>query len=177
MAWKRGKNGRWQKPDDSPELLPALPIAEEPPEPADDDPDKPGARLKPENRWNRDKANVIQSCVAFGITHRQIAIYVGMRQASMERVYRREIALGSVAANYLVARQLYTLATKGTGREKVAACIFWCKTRMGWRETVHVENTGEIEHRVVKTKRDDTIFDKMSSNELDDYINDNLRAA
>jgi hypothetical protein len=60
--------------------------------------------------------------------------------------FRAELDLAVERANATVAARLYSLALNGN----VAACIFWMKTRAGWREKVDHELSGDITIEVVR---------------------------
>lgn len=69
----------------------------------------------------------------FGIPQIEIANLVGISDRTLRDRYRRELDTGATEANLRVAQSLYTLAVK---ERNVAACIWWTKARMGWREQV-----------------------------------------
>jgi hypothetical protein len=120
---------------------------------------------------------MVQMAVAAGIDLEDVARYLQLTPWTMNRLYHFEIANGATIANTAVAKRLFDIATKGKGKEAVTACIFWCKTKLGWRETYRLENTGKDggaqEHVVtVKGSRPATDFDVMTPQQLDDFISD-----
>jgi hypothetical protein len=75
----------------------------------------------------------VQLMSAYGIPQDEIAAAVGVDPTTLREHYRRELDTASTFANAKVAGNLYKIAN-GEGREAVTACIFWLKTRAGWRE-------------------------------------------
>jgi hypothetical protein len=78
----------------------------------------------------------VQAMVQYGVPVLQISKVVGIGKVTLEKYYRREIDIGHVQANAKVAESLFQNAVK---HNNVAAQIFWCKTRMGWKETMVLE--------------------------------------
>jgi len=78
----------------------------------------------------------VQAMVQFGVPLDQIARVLTINKNTLEKYYRREIDIGHVKANAKVAESLYKNAVDFNN---VAAQIFWCKTRMGWKETMVVD--------------------------------------
>ena len=87
-----------------------------------------------------DKGIVLGMVIA-GATQRQIAARLQISLMTLEKYYRHEIDFGKSSANAAVVENLYRQATKDDPRA-VTAAIFWCKTQLGWRETIH--HTGEV---------------------------------
>lgn len=88
-------------------------------------------------KYNQEHAKIVQSLAQYGIPQRQIAIHIGMDVATLTRLYRKELEEGAMTTNNKVAKTLYEKAIAGD----TTALIFWCKTRMGWRETQKVDLT------------------------------------
>ncbi len=81
---------------------------------------------------------MVEQHAAVGTPHRQIAKLLGVSLNTMKRHYREELDLGLARANAVVASTLFSAARRGN----ITACIFWMKTRGGWRETAKVEHAG-----------------------------------
>lgn len=81
----------------------------------------------------------VESMAAVGITQEQIAQFLKISQDTLAKYYEDELANGAIKANAKVASSLYTQAINGN----VTAQIFWCKTRLGWREKSEVELSGK----------------------------------
>lgn len=80
----------------------------------------------------------VTSLAAVGIPQVDIATVLGIDTKTLRKHYRQELDESATKANGAVAGKLYSSAMSGN----VSAQIFWCKTRMGWRETNKVELTG-----------------------------------
>ena len=79
--------------------------------------------------------NFVKAMASYGHTKEQIAEVLGLAKSTVVVHYRRELATGHIEANAQVAQSLFQIATaKGNVPQKVAAAIFWLKTRAGWRE-------------------------------------------
>lgn len=81
---------------------------------------------------------LIERMCACGIPHEQIARVIGKDLKTIYKNCREELDTAMAKANANVATALYQSAMKGN----VAAQIFWCKTRLGWKETQVVEGNG-----------------------------------
>lgn len=77
----------------------------------------------------------VEAMAGFGIDHASIADLLGMRAQSLRRHFRRELDLGAVKANTLVAQKLFEKCKAG----ELNAVIFWLRTRAGWKETTTIE--------------------------------------
>ena len=84
----------------------------------------------------------VKAMAAYGIPQTQICLLAGLGAKALRMHFRQELDLGAIQANSKVAERLYKTATEDPGQPGVTAAIFWAKTRMGWRETQRVENTG-----------------------------------
>ena len=75
----------------------------------------------------------VETMAGVGISEKDIALVLDVSEPTLRKHYRRELDVGHIKANSAVAASLYAKAT-GNGPQAVAAAIFWCKTRMGWRD-------------------------------------------
>lgn len=82
----------------------------------------------------------VRALAAYGIPQERIGEVVGCSHVTLRKHYRRELDLAATEANAKVAETLFRLATSG---KDVAATIFWCKTRLGWREVTRHEHGGD----------------------------------
>lgn len=64
----------------------------------------------------------------------------GIHRETVAKHYRKELDLSAAEANAEVANSLYQNAVNGN----VTAQIFWCKTRLGWKETAVLEQKQEF---------------------------------
>lgn len=87
----------------------------------------------------------LQTMSGFGIPLEQIAAVLEISPSTLKRRIAESEELsdlvekGRGTVNTTVVTSLYESAVK---RHNVAAQIFWCKTRMGWREVQRIEHTG-----------------------------------
>lgn len=86
----------------------------------------------------------VESMVAVGIPQEEVATVIGIDVKTLRKHYRQELNESMTRANAAVAGKLYTAAMEGD----VRAQIFWCKTRLGWRET----NNLDVTHKVPSVK-------------------------
>lgn len=85
----------------------------------------------------------VESMIAYGIPQAEIARSIGISEPTLRKHYRDEIDTAATKANARVAQTLYKMATDPSHKSCAASAMFWAKTRMGWRETTHVEMTGK----------------------------------
>lgn len=78
---------------------------------------------------------MVAAMTAYGIPQIEIAAIVEVSLPTLRKYFFREIETATAKANAKVAETLFNIATKGEGKERVTACIFWLKTRAGWRDT------------------------------------------
>ena len=84
---------------------------------------------------NEETAAVVNALSAYGVTHDEIALYIKVSKPTLYKYYGDELKLGKIKANTRIAEKLYEMAKAGDR----TACIFWLKTRAGWRETSRME--------------------------------------
>jgi len=95
---------------------------------------------KPFKPTEKDRKQV-SSMAAFGTPQENIARVMGIAPKTLRLHFRDELDNGSTIADAAVAQSLYNKAI-GNGPQAVTACIFWAKTRMGWKEKQVYEHTG-----------------------------------
>jgi len=76
-----------------------------------------------------------------GVPQLDICTIIGVSKPTLHKHYREEIDLGLAEANAKIAETLFKQATGGN----IAAAIFWAKARMGWREKMDVEHSGQLQ--------------------------------
>lgn len=86
-----------------------------------------------------DQRKQVERGAAVGLTAEQISKVIGVGETSLWKYFKDELEQGGLKANMNVAAALYQSAIKGN----VTAQIFWCKTRLKWREVTQHEITGE----------------------------------
>ena len=77
----------------------------------------------------------VSGLAAQGVPQDQIAPVGGISLPTLHKYYRHELDEGAAIANAAVVGALYANAIGGN----VSAQTFWCKTRLGWRETNNLE--------------------------------------
>lgn len=78
----------------------------------------------------------VQILATIGTPQETIARVIGVHRETLSKHYADELELSRSKADAKVALSLYQNAIGGN----VAAQIFWCKTRLGWKETNVVEH-------------------------------------
>lgn len=87
-------------------------------------------RGRPCIKYDKETARQVQGMSQYGVPQEKIALLIGMDTKTLVKLYREEIDKGMTVANLNVARTLYKKAMDGD----TASLIFWCKSRMKWRE-------------------------------------------
>jgi hypothetical protein len=78
----------------------------------------------------------------YGAPQRDIGLVLGISSDTLVKDYCLELDRGMACANAKVAESLFRQATAPQGGSgSVTAYIFWLKTRCGWREVQHIEQT------------------------------------
>jgi hypothetical protein len=89
----------------------------------------------------------VSALASFGVPQEDIAAYIGVSHPTLRKYYPDELSFSSIKANAQVGKYLFSLASGqaikngATHGDCRTAAIFWSKTRMGWRETNHVDHT------------------------------------
>lgn len=103
-------------------------------------------QILPHEPTDKTRAEVSALC-SFGIPQEEIARYIGVDSKTLRKYYRDELDNSVTKANAAVGRFLYQNASGSTLKDGashadcVRAAMFWAKTRMGWRETQHIDHT------------------------------------
>jgi hypothetical protein len=93
-----------------------------------------------------DQRRQVLTMTGFGILQEEIANALEIDRKTLTKHFRRELDTGMTVANVRVAQALYQNAVQ---HNNVAAQIWWTKTRMGWKDTSVIENTGERQSFVI----------------------------
>ncbi len=107
---------------------------------------------RPSYRPDETSRRQVEAMAGYGIPEADIAKVIGIDAKTLRKHYRSELDIAPVKANSAVAQSLFKKAT-GDGPQSVTAAIFWCKTRMGWKETVLNEHTGVAGSPVTQISR------------------------
>ncbi len=100
-------------------------------------PNKRKGGRKPYNPTTAQR-NSVAVWASIGTPHDVMAAQLGIAKMTLEKAFAHELKNGKAITDKAVAKSLYQKAITGN----VAAMIFWCKTRLGWRETSRTEVTG-----------------------------------
>jgi len=93
----------------------------------------PPIRLR--EKTDEQKRNIVINGTIAGLTAEQIAEILSISKETIWNNYKKELQFAAQEANAMVVGSLYRNCIAGN----VAAQIFWCKTRLNWRETSTVE--------------------------------------
>ena len=105
------------------------------------DKDKPKAkRGRPAYKADDKTKKAVNSLSAVGTTQEDIAEILKIDLKTLRKYYRHELDTAAVSANASVAGALYKNAMNGN----VSAQIFWCKTRLKWRETDSINDNEDV---------------------------------
>jgi hypothetical protein len=97
----------------------------------------------------------VSALASFGVPQEDIASYIGISKPTLAKHYPDELAFSSIKANATVGKFLFNMASGqamkngATYGECSRAAMFWAKTRMGWRETQHIEHSGALNINLV----------------------------
>lgn len=80
---------------------------------------------------------VVTNLAIAGFPQNQICKALGLGERTLQKHYSDELRKGALLATAAVAGKLYDKAIGGD----TTACIFWMKTRAGWREKAEVDVT------------------------------------
>ena len=100
----------------------------------------------PHEPTDKTRAEVSALC-SFGVPQSEIATYIGIDAKTLRLHYRAELDQAHTKANAAVGKFLYQNASGATLKDGashsdcVRAAMFWAKTRMGWRETAHIDHS------------------------------------
>lgn len=111
---------------------------------------RPRHQQTPENR------KLAETVAGLGLPHEQIGALLGIDDKTLRKHYRLELDQGIAKANSNVVKSLYSKAVDGD----VTACIWWTKTRLGWKDTSRID-------QIVTFKRD---INDMSKEEILDRL-------
>jgi hypothetical protein len=118
---------------------------------------------RPSHKPTPELRRQVESMAGFGIPEDDIALSIDISARTLRKYYRRELDTGHIKANSAVAQSLYKKAL-ADGPAAVTACIFWMKTRAGWKETVVNEHggVGGGPIKVEKVSARDVLADKLA---------------
>ena len=114
---------------------------------------------RPPYKPNEEHRKMVEAMSSVGVPQDEICMVLDIDPKTLRKHFREELDKAEIKANAKVAANLFRQATKDDFKATPAA-IFWSKTRMGWKEPVHMEHSGSLN---VNLKG-------MSDDELDNFI-------
>lgn len=99
---------------------------------------------RPTYKPTEETRRLVESLSAAGTRYEDIALYLGITRPTLDKYYSTELKLGTIKANTAIANTLYQQAKEGN----TTACMFWLKTRAGWRETQRVEMSADVKAKL-----------------------------
>lgn len=90
---------------------------------------------------------IVQRAAMMNMPQESISRLLKTDIETLTKNFREELDCASDKANMAVVGALYKSAMEGN----VTAQIFWCKTRLGWRETDRLEISANIVKYVIRT--------------------------
>lgn len=101
-------------------------------------------------RPTQEQRNNVEAMIGFGIREGDVCKLIINHQTgkpisepTLRKHFPREIETGQLKANTKVGQTLFQIATECPDmRARMTACIFWMKTRAGWRETSVLQHEG-----------------------------------
>jgi len=98
-------------------------------------------------QWRREVAGKVEALAGFGVTHADIAAYVGIREYTLTAIYRGELDLGLARSNARLAQGAFAAAfgqaaqydqygnkVRDETKPDYPTLRFLCRVRLGWRE-------------------------------------------
>ena len=86
-----------------------------------------------------EELRAVEHYVSIGYTQEQVAQLLGRSIPWLKKRCKRELENGALRVNAMVAGKLYERCMRGD----TTAIIFWCKVRLGWKESQIAELVGK----------------------------------
>ena len=89
----------------------------------------------------------VKALATFGVSQEDICTFIGVSLPTLHKHYRQELDEASAKGKVAVTKFLFHAASGKAIDEGAAysdclrAAMFYAKTRMGWRETQHIDHT------------------------------------
>jgi hypothetical protein len=94
---------------------------------------------RPPHEATDERKRLVKALAGVGVRHEDISVKLGITPDTLVKHYAQELAEGRIEANAAVAQTLFQQAKAGN----ITAAIFWMKTRAQWRESHHLEVSGD----------------------------------
>lgn len=98
------------------------------------------AKKKPPRIFSDQERMLIKFMAVAAVPQDEIAKYFKVRKQTLLDECSSELKEAAHGLNANVVGALYKNAMKGN----VSAQIFWCKTRLGWKEVQEVKHSGDV---------------------------------
>lgn len=95
-----------------------------------------------------DRRKLVRGLAMAGYSDDVIAQHLECNEATVKRNYADDLHFARFRCNGSVVSALYKSAIEGS----VSAQIFWCKARLGWKETDFTEAAGKLVNYVIDSK-------------------------
>lgn len=90
--------------------------------------------------WKEDQAKRVERLAMIGCNDNHVAAIEEMSEATLQRIYAKELAEGRAKGVGAISQTLYQMALTG---KNPAATFFYLKCKARWKEVHQVEHTGE----------------------------------
>lgn len=114
---------------------------------------------RPPYKPSEEHRKMVEAMSSVGVPQEEICVVLDIAPKTLRKHFREELDKAEIKANAKVAANLFRQATKDDFKATPAA-IFWSKTRMGWKEPVHMEHSGSLNLNLKG----------MSDDELNEFI-------
>ena len=101
--------------------------------------------MRPPYQPSEKDQRIVEAMAAGGIRQEEICRAIGVSAKTLRKYFREVLNRSASRANAQVISTMFRMATSG---EHAAATIFWCKTRMGWKEP-RAEDTSKSPMEVI----------------------------
>lgn len=96
---------------------------------------------RPAREFTPDDASTLIVLASSGVPHRIIAEVLKTSETTLRARFPHELAEAKALCNCQVIQTAFRMATSG---RVPAMTMFWLKTQAHWRETTHIEHSGEV---------------------------------
>jgi len=108
----------------------------------------PKKRGRPPHLPNADTRKQVYELSRVGTRYEDIAEVLSISDDTLVKHYKKELKLGRIEANAIVAGTLFEKAKNGD----TSSMIFWLKSRAQWKETQKHEHAGDPDGEPVTVK-------------------------
>ena len=108
----------------------------------------PKKRGRPAHLATSDTRKQVYELSRVGTRYEDIAEVLSISDVTLVKHYKKELKLGRIEANALVAGTLFEKAKSGD----TSSMIFWLKSRAQWKETQKHEHAGDPDGEPVTVK-------------------------